>query len=471
MVLPRPAFVRLAQSSSQLLNELAGAPAGLFESPLSFTCAQVPRDFGPGSQVWVWLGSDNNKGVKTAWTQGVRALARCREKKDVGNKLFEITLEDTLILSSTIEKRDFLHFSPATYASELSEAAIIGLNNYASQVVQIVGDREFSAIAAMIAEMLPDVQEDILSRVPDAAKIKILNCDGTVTRVGPPPDPLPLELAEGDAVLANVKKLLLEDGWGGVLLVGVPGTGKSWYARQIAIALTGGERSRIREVQFHPSYQYEDFVEGYVPDGRQGFRLADKHMLEMAALAQREDEVVVLVIDEFSRTDPARVLGETMTYMEGSLRGTEFFLPSGRKAVIPPKLLFLATMNPEDRSVDEIDAAMERRWAKVTLQPSVDKLREFLTENGLSGADVGEITKFFVALQRYVEIGHAFFRGVKDSDGAIRLWENQLSHIVHKRFRFDPETAKEVRDLWATCEANLSPGGQVDAGGGQVGRQ
>lgn len=454
-----------------MLNELAEASTGIYPFPVSFTCAQVPKDFGPDSRVWVWLGSDNNKGAKTTWTQGIRALARCREKVNVGKNQFKVTLEDVIILSETIEKRDLLHYSPNTYAKELSEAAIVGLNNYASQVVQLVDDRQFAAIAAIISELLPDMQDDILAAVPEATTIAILNEDGTATQAGPPPEPLASELAADDTILAEVKKLLLEDGWGGVLLLGAPGTGKSWYARQIAISLTDGERNRIREVQFHPSYQYEDFVEGYVPDGRQGFRLADKHLLEMSALAQREDKHVVLVIDEFSRTDPARVLGEAMTYMEGSLRGTEFFLPSGRKAVIPKKLLFIATMNPEDRSVDEIDAAMERRWAKVSLQPDVNKLRDFLTSNGLKPYEIGELAKFFIELQKHIEIGHAFFRSVRDGSGARRLWRNQLSHIVNKRFRYDLETKKEIGELWAACEAGLFPPDQGGAGTNPIGGQ
>jgi len=128
-------------------------------------------------------------------------------------------------------------------------------------------------------------------------------------------------------------------------------------------------------------------------------------------------------------------------------------------------------MNPEDRSVDEIDAAMERRWAKVTLQPSVDKLREFLTQNGLRPQDIGEIAKFFIEIQKHMEIGHAFFRSVKDRAGVIRLWKNQLSHIVHKRFRYDTETKREIDELWTACELRLLPQVQIDAGNGQAGEQ
>ena len=260
---------------------------------------------------------------------------------------------------------------------------------------------------------MPDVQDDILERVPGAEDVDLHLANENPTP-STKPEPLVSIISDDDPVLAQVRLLIDQDGYGGVLFTGVPGTSKSFYARQIAIKLTEGDRRRMREVQFHPSYQYEDFVEGYVPDGRQGFRLADKHMLEMAQIAKSEKGPVVLVIDEFSRTDPARVLGETMTYMEGSLRGIEFFLPSGRRAVIPKNLVFLATMNPEDRSVEEIDAAMERRWAKIALKPDVSKLREFLATNGAPGGMFGPTIDFFNAVQKYLEIGHAFFRSARD---------------------------------------------------------
>jgi 5-methylcytosine-specific restriction protein B len=139
-------------------------------------------------------------------------------------------------------------------------------------------------------------------------------------------------------------------------------------------------------------------------------------------------------------------------HMEGSMRGVEFYLPSGRRAMIPKNLIFIATMNPEDRSVDEIDAAMERRWAKVALKPDANKLREFLVKNGAPSAMLGPVIDFFNSLQKHIAIGHAFFRMVKDPASLARVWNNQLRYVVWKAFRFDAETRQEIESLWGACE-------------------
>lgn len=400
----------------------------------------------------MWLGSDNNKGQPTDYSQGIRALAHCLEKETLGDRKFRVVLDDVYMLPRTIEKLELLQASPETYARALSGASIIGLNNYSAQVVQLLTEEEFATITAVIARLLPEARDPLFDRVPPARSIELVARQGT-TSMNPQPENDADVLPDDDPILQRVIQLIVDDQMGGALLIGAPGTGKSWYARQIARKLTNGDVARSREVQFHPSYQYEDFVEGYVPDPKEGFRLADKHLLEMAELAKKTTDPVVLVIDEFSRTDPARVLGECMTYMDGSLRGAEFYLPSGRKASIPQNLYFIATMNPDDRSVDEIDSAMDRRWGKVAIEPDINKVRDFLAANHVPEPTRGPILEFFAALQKHVPIGHAFFRRVCDRESLSRLWETQLRFLVTKRFRFDADTLADVEALWQECVA------------------
>jgi 5-methylcytosine-specific restriction enzyme B len=434
----------------------------LRSAPIELTCGQVPNEFDVGSIVLIWLGSNNNKGQATPWEQGVRAIGKCLSKKliePVEKRIFELAIDDVFIFPKSVRKEDLLKSAPDTYTQFLTDASIVGINNYASQVVQILRPHDLTIICAMISSIQPESRDELEKRVPSSKTFKLSLPAQKQMQAPPetPETPVASLIPDNDPILLAVYHLLHEDQMGGVMLVGSPGTGKTWYARQIALKLTGGYDSLIREVQFHPSYQYEDFVEGYVPDrDAGGFRLVDKHLLQMVAAAQKTNSIVVMIIDEFSRTDPARVLGETMTYMEGSHRGRDFFLPSGRVINIPKNLIFLATMNPEDRSVDEIDAAMERRWAKVLIPPSADKLREFLTDNGMARPVMGPVIEFFIELQSYIDLGHAFFRTVKDGASLQRLWTTQLDFAVKKRFRFDAETQKAIELLWQKCIAAVT---------------
>ncbi len=257
-----------------------------------------------------------------------------------------------------------------------------------------------------------------------------------------------LTIKPDDDILQRTKQLL-EDGYAGVIFVGPPGTSKSWYAVQVALALAEGERSRIRQVQFHRSFQYEQFVEGFVPnDDGDGFELRDQVMLLLIDDAEANPgSTFVMLIDELSRSDPGRVFGELLTYMEPTRRGEPFLLASGREISVPPNIVFLATMNSRDKSVAEIDDAFDRRMAKVDFPPDRRIADQFLRDNRVPDDLRGRILAFFdwVNTDRKYPLGHAYFRTVKDVAGLRRLWESQLRFVFEKHFKYEPAVQESIR--------------------------
>lgn len=264
-------------------------------------------------------------------------------------------------------------------------------------------------------------------------------------------------LSDDDPRLNEVRELLKS--YGGVIFTGPPGTSKSWYAAKIGTALAGHDEKRIVFLQFHPSYQYEDFMVGIVPNAEgTGFELVERPFLRMCRAAEGDpDHSYVIVIDELSRADPGRVFGEALTYLERSKRGLPFHLAMGEhvgEVRVPDNLVILATMNPLDRGVDEVDAAFERRFAKIAMEPDVGILASLLDRNGVTDPLRRRILAFFSKVNARARanplaaVGHTFFSDVYDATSLKRLWEHQLRFLFEKAYRLNPDGLEEVRRDW-----------------------
>jgi len=178
-----------------------------------------------------------------------------------------------------------------------------------------------------------------------------------------------------------------------VVLYGPPGTGKTRAALGLCEAweLMNGPDT-VFSVTFHPSYSYEDFVEGFRPKGTDdgtGETVADtsggtfilqpgllllacKRAQELIGAAHGSSpKAVLLMVDEINRADVARVLGELITYIEADKRGKKFRLSQSPAAerTIPPNLYLVGTMNTADKSISLLDIALRRRFAFVEYPP------------------------------------------------------------------------------------------------------
>lgn len=288
-------------------------------------------------------------------------------------------------------------------------------------------------------------------------RVRPLSLDDLGVSISPPqsislPEERELEsLPEDDSVLRAVQAAI-STGFAGVILSGPPGTGKSWYAKRIAQTIAR-EPNALCIVQFHTSYQYEDFIEGFVPKDGGGFERQKKiFSLLCEEASEHPDAVHVLLIDEISRCDVARVFGEALTYIEVDKRGLEFTLASGSKLIVPRNLIILATMNPWDKGVDELDVALERRFAQINMPPDVESLRKILKEKGADAAFISRVVEFFEGVQRLddemVHLGHAYFNNCVDEISARRVWEFRLLPFFTKACRLDKNMLSEIKRMW-----------------------
>jgi 5-methylcytosine-specific restriction protein B len=168
-----------------------------------------------------------------------------------------------------------------------------------------------------------------------------------------------------------------------MILQGPPGTGKTFIARRLAyLALGVKDPSKIEMIQFHQSYSYEDFIQGYRPSGDGGFQLQNGVFYDFCLKAQRDpDHKYFFIIDEINRGNLSKIFGELMMLIEHDKRGKEFGIkltysrPEGERFFIPENIYIIGTMNTADRSLAIVDYALRRRFVFIDIRPAFNDPR------------------------------------------------------------------------------------------------
>ena len=284
---------------------------------------------------------------------------------------------------------------------------------------------------------------------------------------GPPTPPTP---SSDPWTQSNIEKLAKELLWEAgdlqkiidglkvkrqVIFQGPPGTGKTFVAKRIAewCREHGGD---FRIVQFHPSYSYEDFVEGFRPilteTGQAAFKLANGPLRRIANEAMANDNATfVLVIDEINRGSVAKVLGELYFLLE--YRGEKLELQySSDEFRLPKNLWIIGTMNTTDRTIALVDAALRRRFYFFNFFPDEPPIKGLLTRwlkkndpNAKWVADLVESANLKLG-DRHLGIGPSHFMDKDrslDGNWVRFVWEQAVIPYIEDQCFGEEERLKE----------------------------
>ena len=263
-----------------------------------------------------------------------------------------------------------------------------------------------------------------------------------------------------------------------VIFQGPPGTGKTFVAQKLAKCLArleDDEAGRVRLVQFHPAYAYEDFIQGYRPtlsEGRPGFKLRKGPLLQMARQARKEPEAKhFLVIDEINRGNLAKVFGELYFLLEYREEAMQLQYDAEAELFsLPDNLYIIGTMNTADRSIALVDLALRRRFHFVEFHPSVPPvkglLRRWLAEEWPDRSWIADVVDLANTKldDHQASIGPTYFmrkNGPLDDDWISMTWKHNVLPYIEERFFGDRDRLAEF-DLDKLRKETQAAGGVGD---------
>lgn len=254
-----------------------------------------------------------------------------------------------------------------------------------------------------------------------------------------------------------------------IILTGAPGTGKTFSSKRYASIKTENNNERVSFVQFHPSYDYVDFVEGIRPieeDGQIKFVKMDGIFKAFSRKAAHDlENDYFFIIDEINRADLGKVFGELMFGLEESYRGPENKFNTQYQGLktygiendifedgffIPENLYIIGTMNDIDRSVESFDFAVRRRFRWIKIEAN-EVLHEVLSKIWRDNIPIGLIDRIIslnniisgdlgssLGLSTDYHLGPAYFAQIENISLDVYLeivWNSRIEPLLKEYIR------------------------------------
>lgn len=285
-----------------------------------------------------------------------------------------------------------------------------------------------------------------------------------------------------------------------VILYGPPGTGKTYTVKNSLDFVCQGDTSRYEFLQFHPSFTYEDFIEGIKPkgvskDGNIRFELVNGIFKNFCIKAKKHPEKdFYFVVDEINRANLSAVFGETLSLIEKDYRHdtenkknqnlirTQYSAlidnlreedvqynndlayeidNNEAKFGVPKNVFFIGMMNDVDKSIDAFDLALRRRFKWIRKDCDYDVIEE---ETRFKGKEefynISQYIKACEKLNEYIskdlglgksyEFGHSFFMKISDIAKSKTITDKNIEVLFNLYLR--PTLKEYLRAIFAESE-------------------
>ena len=260
---------------------------------------------------------------------------------------------------------------------------------------------------------------------------------------------------------------------GNLVLTGAPGCGKTYMAKEIARKMVENDNTRIGFCQFHPSFDYTDFIEGLRPVNKDGeiiFQRKDGTFKSFCKKALENPEAKhVFIIDEINRGDISKIFGELFFSIDNGYRGKKGRVatqyqnlieaddePFAAGFYVPDNVYILGTMNDIDRSVESMDFAIRRRfaWIEITCEATASVILENIKDESIRKLasikmkHLNSKIRKTDGLSSSYEIGASYFLHINDYNGDFKLlWNYHIKGLLIEYLRGARNIDLKIKEL------------------------